>query len=212
MTTVTAENMRSRTLIEEVRIQRWDDHRFYHQSYINQALHLFSACCFIGSYVLLPLNAVVAGYLGGLVALWSRQIGHFFFEKTDYDTINDISFEGKEAIKVGFNLQRKIILFAVWIIGPVLLAIPSVNAGLSTLTGSASYVDNMAYVWIASGLSGFLARTLYLVIFRSPMTGLAWFSKIITDPFHDIYMYHAAPLHLWRGERFDPITSHPGEQ
>ena len=26
--------------------QRWDDHRFYHHSRINQSLHLVSACSF----------------------------------------------------------------------------------------------------------------------------------------------------------------------
>jgi hypothetical protein len=197
------------SLMDEIKAQRWDDHRFYHQSYINQALHLFSAICFIGSYVLLPINLVAAGYLGGLVALWSRQIGHFFFEKTDYDTINDISFEGKEAIKVGFNLQRKVFLFAAWITGPVALAIPVVAEKVSLLTGTVNYIDNVSYVWIATGVTGFFARTIYLIIFRSPQTGLAWFSKILSDPFHDIYMYHKAPLHLLRGERFDPIVHHP---
>ena len=28
-------------------------------------------------------------------------------------------------------------------------------------------------------------------------------TKIITDPFHDVYIYHKAPLHLLRGERFE---------
>jgi hypothetical protein len=25
------------------------------------------------------------------------------------------------------------------------------------------------------------------------MTGLVWMTKIITDPFHDVYLYHKAP-------------------
>lgn len=211
MTTATVEDLNSRSFFEEVRIQRWDDHRFYHQSYINQALHLFSALCFLGAYALIPVNLVLAGYLGGFVALWSRQIGHFFFEKTDYDEINDISFEGKEAIKVGFNLQRKVALFFAWIAGPAALLVPGVRENLATLTGSTSYFANVSYVWIATGTFGFLARTLYLIVFRSPRTGFAWFTKILTDPFHDIYMYHGAPGHLLAGERFDPINeSEPG--
>jgi hypothetical protein len=192
--------------MDEVRTQRWDDHRFYHQSYINQSLHLFSACCFVGSYVLLPFNIVAAAYLGGLVALWSRQIGHFFFEKREYDTINDITFEGKEQLKVGFNLQRKVILFTAWVAGPLALLLPSLRSKLALLTGTANYVDDVAYVWLGIGLVGFLGRTLYLFAFRSPKTGAAWFTKILTDPFHDIFMYHAAPLHLLKGERFDPIV------
>jgi hypothetical protein len=28
--------------------------------------------------------------------------------------------------------------------------------------------------------------------------------KILTDPFHDLKLYHKAPLQLLRGELFDP--------
>jgi len=30
-------------------VQRWDDHRYYHQSSINQALHLVSALSFLAA-------------------------------------------------------------------------------------------------------------------------------------------------------------------
>ena len=36
---------------ETLRIQRWDDHRYYHHSRINQSLHLISAISFLVSYV-----------------------------------------------------------------------------------------------------------------------------------------------------------------
>jgi hypothetical protein len=32
---------------EQLRIQRWDDHRFYHHSRINQSLHFVSAVSFM---------------------------------------------------------------------------------------------------------------------------------------------------------------------
>jgi hypothetical protein len=35
-------------------------------------------------------------------------------------------------------------------------------------------------------------------------TGLVWATKILTDPFHDIKLYHKAPLALMRGELIDP--------
>jgi hypothetical protein len=35
-------------------------------------------------------------------------------------------------------------------------------------------------------------------------TGLVWATKILTDPFHDIKLYHKAPLALLRGELIDP--------
>ena len=34
--------------LEALRIQRWDDHRYYHHSRINQSLHLVSALSFLG--------------------------------------------------------------------------------------------------------------------------------------------------------------------
>jgi hypothetical protein len=32
-------------------------------------------------------------------------------------------------------------------------------------------------------------------------------TKILTDPFHDIKLYHMAPLYLLRGELFDTMSS-----
>ena len=37
---------------QALRTQRWDDHRYYHHSRINQSLHLLSALSFLTSYVL----------------------------------------------------------------------------------------------------------------------------------------------------------------
>jgi hypothetical protein len=37
------------------------------------------------------------------------------------------------------------------------------------------------------------------------LTALVWMTKILTDPFHDIWLYHKAPLHLMRGEFIDPM-------
>jgi hypothetical protein len=41
---------------------------------------------------------------------------------------------------------------------------------------------------------------------KGVMSGLAWMTKILTDPFHDIALYHQAPLHLLRGEWIDPMV------
>jgi hypothetical protein len=38
--------------LQELRTQRWDDHRFYHQSRINQSLHFVSALSFLVAYVM----------------------------------------------------------------------------------------------------------------------------------------------------------------
>ena len=34
------------SILETLRVQRWDDHRYYHHSRINQFLHLISALSF----------------------------------------------------------------------------------------------------------------------------------------------------------------------
>jgi hypothetical protein len=36
-------------------------------------------------------------------------------------------------------------------------------------------------------------------------TGLVWATKILTDPFHDAWLYWRAPLALLRGEWIDPM-------
>jgi hypothetical protein len=35
------------TFMQTLKIQRWDDHRYYHHSLVNQSLHLFSATTFL---------------------------------------------------------------------------------------------------------------------------------------------------------------------
>ena len=54
------------------------------------------------------------------------------------------------------------------------------------------------------GAAGLLFRTFHLFLLQDVKTGLVWMTKILTDPFHDIKLYHRAPLHLLRGELIDP--------
>src|SRR5690242_2048563 len=108
---------------EHLREQRWDDHRYYHHSRINQSLHLLSATSFLCAYALAFKDPPAAALTGWLVAMVSRQIGHIFFEPKGYDYINDASHEHKEAIKVGYNLRRKLILLSIWALSPLLLLV-----------------------------------------------------------------------------------------
>ncbi len=55
------------------------------------------------------------------------------------------------------------------------------------------------------GFGGLFLRTFWLCATRSVQTGLVWFTKILTDPFHDVKMYHMAPVWLLRGLWFDPM-------
>ena len=49
--------------LAELATQRWDDHRFYHQSRINQSLHFLSAVGFLCAYVLLFVDPPVAALI-----------------------------------------------------------------------------------------------------------------------------------------------------
>lgn len=192
------------TFLEELRTQRWDDHRFYHQSRINQTLHLFSASCFLVSYVLVAYNPLAAALLGWVVAMWSRQIGHFFFEPKGFDAVNHMSFDDKESVKVGFNLQRKVILLSVWACIPIALWITPAFFGL--FEGDRyTYFDRLGILWWALAGVALLLRTMWLCATRSVQTGAVWFTKILTDPFHDILIYYRAPLFLLKGQWLDPM-------
>jgi hypothetical protein len=198
----------SPTFDEELRIQRWDDHRYYHQSRVNQSLHFLSACTFLVTYALLPFYPAAAIVVGWIVAMWVRQIGHFFFEPKGFDHVNQASFAEKEAIKVGFNLQRKVILLVLWALVPLALY------GVPALAGAPPdfdrLVDQVGWAWLALALLGLFARTGYLMATRSAQTGLVWMTKILTDPLNDIRQYWRAPLHLLRGEWLDPMDHVPG--
>ena len=63
---------------------------------------------------------------------------------------------------------------------------------------------HVAQIWLAVGAGGLLFRTVQLFFLKDIQTGLVWATKILTDPFHDIKLYHRAPLFLLRGELRDP--------
>lgn len=190
--------------LEALRVQRWDDHRYYHHSRINQSLHLVSALSFLCAYVMVFKDPAMAALIGWLLAMTSRQIGHFFFEPKDYDVVNQASHEYKEEIKVGYNLRRKVVLMAIWIVSPLLLLVDPTYFGIfKPHAGYAELVRHAAQIWLAVGVGGLLFRTVQLFIIRDVQTGLVWAAKILTDPFHDIKLYHRAPLYLLRGEFID---------
>ena len=186
--------------------QRWDDHRYYHHSRINQSLHLVSAISFLVTYVLLFTHPVVAALFGWTFAMCIRQVGHFFFEPKGYDDANQATHEYKEKVKVGYNLRRKVILHAVWGLTPLLLYIQPTFFGVfkAPYVGLTGYLQDLSQIWIALAAGALLFRTIHLFFLRDVKTGLVWFTKILTDPFHDIMLYHKAPLYLLRGELVEP--------
>ena len=202
------------TFMQALATQRWDDHRFYHHSRINQSLHLVSALAFISAYALVYWNTLAAVMLGWLVAMPSRQAGHFFFEPKGYDEPNQASHEYKEQVKVGYNLRRKTILLSIWALSPLLLVFDPTLFGLFTAhTSFYTFAYNVSVMWLAVGAGALVFRTVHLFFLYDVQTGLVWMTKILTDPFHDVALYRKSPIHLLRGELFDPIvTDHSGQQ
>ena len=193
--------------LQALEVQRWDDHRYYHHSYVNQALHFVSAVSFLCAYALLFTSPVAAALVGWLLAMVSRQVGHFFFEPKGYDAVNQATHEHKEDIKVGYNLRRKVVLLAIWALSPAVLYFdPTLFGHLDAHGDTAGFVRNVALVWLGLGIVGLLFRTVQLFFVRDVQTGLVWMTKILTDPFHDIKLYHRAPLCLLRGQLIDPMT------
>jgi hypothetical protein len=191
-------------VLRELAIQRWDDHRYYHHSRVNQSLHFVSATSFLAAYVLLFFQPVVATLIGWLVAMTARQSGHFFFEPKGYDHVNQATHEYKEAIKVGYNLRRKVLLYVAWALAPLPLLLDATLLGVfEPPVTPADYVHHVAMIWLALGVGGLLFRTVHLFFIRDVQTGLVWMLKILTDPFHDLKLYWKAPLALLRGELID---------
>jgi hypothetical protein len=193
------------TILETLREQRWDDHRYYHHSRINQFLHLLSALSFIVAYVYLFIDPVISAYIAWLFAMTTRQAGHFFFEPTDYDTYNQATQDHKEAIKIGYNLKRKRVLIACWLAVPLLAYFDAAlfnfvmpDAAPDTL------IDRIGWGWLWLGLAAVVFRMIQLTAIQSRRVALVWGIKILTDPFHDAVIYRKSPIYLLRGQLIDP--------
>jgi len=193
------------TFKQALRTQRWDDHRYYHHSRINQTLHMISALSFLTAYCVVFQSPALAALIGWLLAMVSRQAGHFFFEPKGYDEVNQATHAHKEAIKVGYNLRRKAVLLVIWIVSPALLLIKPSPFGWSiSATSTGAIVQHVGQIWLAVGLGGLLFRTVQLFFIKDVQTGLVWLTKIVTDPFHDLMLYYKAPIYVLRGELIEP--------
>jgi hypothetical protein len=183
--------------LEHLRIQRWDDHRYYHHSLINQSLHLLSAVSFVIAYLVLFTDPALAALLAWLVSMTSRQIGHLVFEPKTYDVVNEATHEYKEEIKIGYNLRRKIVLMSIWALSPLLFVFDPTAFGMCVPANSVlTFARHVGHLWLAIGIGGLLFRTIQLFIIKDVQTGLVWATKIISDPFNDIRLYKGAPKAL----------------
>jgi len=185
--------------------QRWDDHRYYHHSRINQSLHFVSAISFMVAYIYLFIDPVVSAYVAWLIAMTTRQCGHFFFEPKDYDTYNQATQEYKEEIKIGYNLNRKRVLMACFVAVPILayFDLEFMNY-LVPHQDTETFLNRVGIGWLWLGVAAVAFRMIQLTIKQSFKTAYVWCIKILTDPFHDFLIYRKAPLYLMRGQLIDP--------
>lgn len=184
--------------------QRWDDHRYYHHSLVNQSLHFVSACTFLTAYLLLFVDPAVASLLGWGVAMTSRQAGHFFFEPKGYDHANAATHDHKEDIKIGYNLFRKWVLMSLWALVPAALWVePTLFGSILRPDGPVAYLRHVGIGWLFLAAGGIIFRAVQLFFQRDLATGVVWATKIVTDPFSDFKLYRSAPKRLLKGERMD---------
>ncbi|MEP6502692.1 MAG: hypothetical protein ABJD97_05150, partial [Betaproteobacteria bacterium] len=187
------------TFKQTLQVQRWDDHRFYHHSLVNQSLHLVSAISFVIAYALLFVDPAMSAILAWCVSMTTRQAGHFFFEPRGYDHVNGVTDAYKEEVKVGYNIRRKIVLMTAWVAVPAVLWFqPSVFGLIQPAIDVRGFLHDVGIAWLSLGVAGLIFRVGQLWITQGAITGLAWGTKIVTDPFHDIVLYRRAPGKLLR--------------
>jgi hypothetical protein len=191
---------------QTLKTQRWDDHRYYHHSRINQSLHFISASSFLVAYFYLFIDPVISSLIAWLIAMTTRQSGHFFFEPKDYDVVNQATNEHKEFIKVGYNLERKVVLMVVWAAIPVVAYFsPSTFNWLVPEADKDNFIRLVGMSWFALGVGGLLFRVIQLIIQDNIQVALSWAFKILTDPFHDLMLYYKSPIYLLKGQLIDPM-------
>ena len=197
------------TFSEALAEQRWDDHRYYHHSRINQSLHLVSAVSFLFAYGMLFMDPAMAALIGWLFAMPSRQISHFFFEPRGVDEEHQVTHEFKENVKVGYNLRRKVVLQTGWLLSPLVLLVEPTLFGLFEAPATwFGFVRHVSLVWLVVGIGAVVVRTVHLFFLRGVQAGLVWATKIVTDPVHDIALYYKAPGKLLRGNGSSHTSSH----
>jgi hypothetical protein len=199
--------------LSSLKEQRWDDHRYYHQSRVNQSLHFVSAVSFLYCYTIVFKDPALAALIAWLVSMVTRQSGHFFFEPRGYDVINQATHEYKEEVKVGYNLHRKRFLMAIWALSPLLLLVdPTLLGAVAPAGSTGELLHHVGYIWFLVGASGFMFRIIQLIVTRDAMTAAVWAVKILTDPFHDIALYYKSPLHLGRKSDSKPFHANEDEE
>lgn len=101
--------------------------------------------------------------VGWMLAMMLRQLGHFVFEPRIFDAVNGVSHDFKESVKVGCNLQRKVVLLAIWCAAPkVLWANPGLMQWFGAEHAARGLTHCTAIVWFCISAGAVVVRTLHL--------------------------------------------------
>ena len=133
------------------------------------------------------------------------------WKKVDTLQWDDIGFGHQCCIDQTWQRMGGISFVAVFapLFGKTAAAVLVLSASLFGLIEPAArwkgYVCDVALGWSALGNGGHLFRAAHLFLLHGPAWGLAWATKIVTDPFHNIAIYLKSPLALIQRERLDSM-------
>jgi hypothetical protein len=101
-----------------------------------------------------------------------------------------------------------VILHVIWAAAPLILLVSPTFFGAFAAPHAnfGEYLNHVATLWLWVAGGALVGRTIQLFFIRDVLTGVVWFTKILTDPFNDFLQYRGAPLALLRGEKLDPMT------
>ncbi len=87
----------------------------------------------------------------------------------------------------------------IWALSPLIFVATPTLFGLCDRAPSAVwFARHVGMLWLALAGGGLLFRVAQLAVQQDWRVGVVWATKIVTDPFHDIKLYHRAPLGLLR--------------
>jgi len=193
-----------KNFLQELRTQRWVTIVTIITAASTRACTSSARRVFLVAYVMVFIDPVVSRCFGWLVSMTSRQAGHFFFEPRGYDHVNHASHEHQGRDQVGYNLAAQGRADDIWALSPVVPFSIRPCSPFQALGLLADFARQVAKVLARGRDRRSPVPHRPSVLHPRRRDRLVWMTKIITDPFNDLRLYHKAPLYLAEGELIDP--------
>jgi hypothetical protein len=121
--------------------------------------------------------------------------------------VNQATDEHKEAIKVGYDVRRKVVLMSVWAALPLVLwAEPALFGAIEPAASLPAYLHDVGIAWLAHGGDRPRLRVVQIVVAAGSADRAGVDDEDPHRPLPRHRLYHKAPLHLLRGELIDPMA------